>query len=66
MAILSATLERVKPSATVAMTNLAAELRAGGADVIGLAAGEPDFDTPLHIRDAAKAAIDAGDRKSVV
>ena len=42
------------------MTTRAAELRAEGRDIIGLSAGEPDFDTPLHVRDAAKAAIDAG------
>jgi aspartate aminotransferase len=60
MTFLSQTLARVKPSATIAVTNKARELQAAGRDVIGLGAGEPDFDTPLHIRDAAKAAIDAG------
>lgn len=60
MAFLSDTLARVKPSPTIAMTTRAAELRANGRDIIGLSAGEPDFDTPSHIRDAAKAAIDAG------
>ncbi len=60
MAFLSDTLARVKPSATIAVTNKARELAAAGKDVIGLGAGEPDFDTPEHIRDAAKRAIDAG------
>lgn len=60
MAFLSDTLARVKPSPTIAMTTRAAELRADGRDIIGLSAGEPDFDTPTHIREAAKAAIDAG------
>jgi aspartate aminotransferase len=60
MAFLSDTLARVKPSATIAVTTKAAELKAAGRDVIGLGAGEPDFDTPAHIREAAKRAIDAG------
>ncbi|MCC5989149.1 MAG: pyridoxal phosphate-dependent aminotransferase [Pararhodobacter sp.] len=60
MAFLSDTLARVKPSATIAVTNKARELKAAGRDVIGLGAGEPDFDTPEHIREAAKRAIDAG------
>ncbi|MBJ3762725.1 pyridoxal phosphate-dependent aminotransferase [Maribius pontilimi] len=60
---LSATLSRVKPSPTIAVTTKAAELKAEGRDVIGLGAGEPDFDTPDHIKDAAKAAIDAGKTK---
>ncbi|RMD94101.1 MAG: aminotransferase class I/II-fold pyridoxal phosphate-dependent enzyme, partial [Alphaproteobacteria bacterium] len=60
MGFLSATLERIRPSPTVAITQLARELKAEGRDVIALAAGEPDFDTPAHIREAAKAAIDAG------
>ncbi|AWI85104.1 aspartate aminotransferase [Alloyangia pacifica] len=60
MPFLSETLSRVKPSPTVAVTQLANELKAAGKDVIGLGAGEPDFDTPEHIRNAAKAAIDAG------
>ena len=63
MPFLSDTLARVKPSATIAVTNLAAELKAAGRDVIGLGAGEPDFDTPQFIKDAAKAAIDAGRTK---
>ena len=55
--------QRVKPSPTMAVTALAAELRAAGKDIIGLGAGEPDFDTPQHIKDAAIAAINAGDTK---
>ncbi len=53
MAFLSATLARVKPSPTIAVTTLAQELKAAGRDVIGLGAGEPDFDTPDNIKDAA-------------
>ncbi len=63
MPFLSDTLARVKPSPTIAVSNLAAELKAAGKDVIGLGAGEPDFDTPDNIKDAAKAAIDAGKTK---
>ena len=60
MTFLSATLDRVKPSPTMAVTAKAQELKAAGVDVIGLGAGEPDFDTPLNIQTAGKAAIDAG------
>ena len=60
MSFLSQTLARVKPSPTIAMTMRAQQLTAEGRDIITLSAGEPDFDTPEHIRDAAKAAIDAG------
>ena len=63
MAFLSDTLSRVKPSATIAVTNKARELQAAGRDVIGLGAGEPDFDTPQNIKDAAKRAIDEGRTK---
>ncbi|NOE25472.1 pyridoxal phosphate-dependent aminotransferase [Ruegeria sp. HKCCD6157] len=63
MSFLSATLSRVKPSPTIAMTAKAAELKAAGRDVIGLSAGEPDFDTPQNIKDAAVAAIAAGKTK---
>lgn len=63
MGFLSDSLARVKPSPTLAVTAKAAELRAAGRDVIGLGAGEPDFDTPDFIKEAAKAAIDAGDTK---
>ena len=60
MAFLSDTLARVKPSPTIAVTTKAAELKAQGRDIIGLGAGEPDFDTPENIRAAAKRAIDEG------
>jgi len=60
MGFLADNLTRVKPSPTIAISTRAAEMKAAGRDVIGLAAGEPDFDTPTNIRDAAKAAIDAG------
>ena len=60
MGFLSDAINRIKPSPTVAMTGRVAGLRAQGRDIIGLSAGEPDFDTPEHIREAAKAAIDAG------
>jgi aspartate aminotransferase len=63
MTFLSATLDRVKPSPTIAVTTMAAELKAAGKDVIGLGAGEPDFDTPQNIKDAAVAAIAAGKTK---
>ena len=63
MAFLSDTLARVKPSPTIAVTTKAAELKAAGRDVIGLGAGEPDFDTPQNIKDAAKRAIDEGRTK---
>ncbi len=60
MSFLSKTLSRVKPSPTIAVTTLAGELRAAGKDVIGLGAGEPDFDTPENIRAAGIAAINEG------
>ncbi len=60
MAFLADALSRVKPSATIAVTSKARELKAAGRDIIGLGAGEPDFDTPENIREAAKRAIDAG------
>jgi len=56
-------LSAIKPSPTIAVTQMAAELKAQGRDVIGLSAGEPDFDTPDHIKAAAKAAIDRGETK---
>ena len=55
--------QRVKPSPTLAVTARAAELRAAGHDIIGLGAGEPDFDTPQHIKDAAVKAIAEGKTK---
>lgn len=63
MTFLSATLARVKPSPTIAVTTKAAELKAAGRDVIGLGAGEPDFDTPQNIKDAGIAAITSGKTK---
>ena len=63
MKLLSDTLDRVKPSPTIAVTNKAAELKTAGHDVIGLGAGEPDFDTPQHIKDAGIAAITSGKTK---
>ena len=60
MPFLADRLAAVKPSPTIAISTKAAELKAAGADVIALSAGEPDFDTPEKIRAAAKAAIDAG------
>lgn len=63
MSFLSANLTRVKPSPTIAVSNKAAEMKRAGQDVIGLGAGEPDFDTPQHIKDAAIAAIAAGKTK---
>lgn len=60
MTTLSSRLLHVKPSPTIAMTNRAQELAAQGRDIISLSAGEPDFDTPEHIREAAKTAIDQG------
>ena len=59
----SSRIARVKPSPTLAVTALANQLRAEGRDVIGLAAGEPDFDTPDHIKQAAIKAINAGKTK---
>lgn len=63
MSFLSATLSRVKPSPTIAVTTRAAEMKAAGQDVIGLGAGEPDFDTPQNIKDAGISAINAGKTK---
>src|SRR5260370_7341529 len=60
---LSSRLSTVRPSPTIAITRLANELRRQGRDVIGLSQGEPDFDTPAHVKEAAKAAIDAGATK---
>ena len=58
--ILSIRVQAIKESPTLAITAKAGKYRAEGRDIIGLAAGEPDFDTPQHIKDAAKKAIDAG------
>ena len=63
MALIARSLSRIKPSPTIAVTNLARELKAAGRDIIGLGAGEPDFDTPDHIKEAAIEAIRKGDTK---
>ncbi len=63
MSFLSDTLSRVKPSPTIAVSTKARELKAAGVDVIGLGAGEPDFDTPDNIKAAGKRAIDEGRTK---
>ncbi len=63
MSIISNSLKRIKPSPTIAVTQKARELRAAGKDVIGLGAGEPDFDTPDNIKNAAIKAIKSGDTK---
>jgi aspartate aminotransferase len=63
MSFLSNTLTRVKPSPTIAISTKAAELKASGQDIIALSAGEPDFDTPDNIKQAAIAAINAGKTK---
>src|SRR5437868_2352787 len=60
MALLAETLKRIKPSATIAVTDKARALKQAGRDVIGLGAGEPDFDTPDNIKQAAIKAIEAG------
>ncbi len=60
---LSPRLAAIQPSATIAITRQAAEMRRAGADVIGLSQGEPDFDTPEPVREAAKRAIDAGETR---
>jgi aspartate aminotransferase len=60
---LSSRVQSIKPSPTLAVTNTAAELRAAGQDIIGLGAGEPDFDTPDHIKAAAIEAIHNGQTK---
>ncbi|WP_306029296.1 pyridoxal phosphate-dependent aminotransferase [Stappia sp. MMSF_3263] len=63
MGFIADALARVKPSATIAVTNKARELKAAGRDVIGLGAGEPDFDTPENVKAAAIAAINEGKTK---
>lgn len=63
MAFLADRLDRIKPSPTIAVTMKARELKAQGRDIIGLGAGEPDFDTPDNIKQAAIKAINAGDTK---
>ncbi|MBK8159228.1 MAG: pyridoxal phosphate-dependent aminotransferase [Rhodospirillaceae bacterium] len=63
MAFLADRLDRIKPSPTIAVTMKARELKAQGRDIIGLGAGEPDFDTPENIKQAAIKAINSGDTK---
>jgi len=63
MSIVSNSLKRIKPSPTIAVTQKARELKAAGKDVIGLGAGEPDFDTPQNIKEAAIQAINRGETK---
>jgi aspartate aminotransferase len=63
MAFLADSLSRVKPSATIAITQLARELKAKGKDVISLSVGEPDFDTPNNVKEAGIAAIKRGETK---
>ena len=63
MSIISNNLKRIKPSPTIAVTQKAKELKASGKDIIGLGAGEPDFDTPENIKQAAIKAIKEGDTK---
>ncbi|MFV0367827.1 MAG: pyridoxal phosphate-dependent aminotransferase [Hyphomicrobiaceae bacterium] len=60
MGFFAESLNRIQPSATIAVATKARQLKAEGRDVISLSAGEPDFDTPQNIKDAAKAAIDKG------
>ena len=63
MSLIASRLDRIKPSPTIAVTQRARDLKAQGRDVLGLGAGEPDFDTPAHIREAAKAAMDRGETR---
>lgn len=63
MSILATRLTKIKPSATLAVTTKAAELKAAGKDIIGLGAGEPDFDTPEFVRKAGCDAIEGGQTK---
>ena len=63
MPFIASRLSLIKPSPTIAVTTKARELRESGHDVIGLGAGEPDFDTPDHIKQAAKEAMDRGETK---
>ncbi len=63
MAFLAQRMSRIKPSPTVAISSKAAEMKAAGQDVIGLGAGEPDFDTPEHVKEAARQAMAEGKTK---
>ena len=66
MAFASAALDRIQPSSTLAVTSRVLTLKAAGRDIIGLGAGEPDFDTPDFVKEAAIAAIRAGQTKYTV
>ena len=63
MSLTAERLDRISPSQTIAITSKARALKAAGRDIIGLAAGEPDFDTPQNVKDAAIAAIARGETK---
>ncbi len=63
MGFIAESLNRIQPSATIAVSTKARQLKAAGRDIISLSAGEPDFDTPQNIKDAAKSALDAGKTK---
>ena len=63
---LSEIAKSISPSATLSLNAIVAELKAQGEDVISMGVGEPDFDTPVHIRKAAKEAIDAGKTRYTV
>ena len=63
MGLISDRLNCIAPSPTVSITDMALNMKAAGRRVIGLAAGEPDFDTPQHIKDAATAAMKKGKTK---
>ena len=63
MKLIADRLDRISPSLTIAMTAKARALKAAGKDIIGLSSGEPDFDTPRNVKDAAIAAIERGETK---
>ncbi|HUM07243.1 MAG TPA: aminotransferase class I/II-fold pyridoxal phosphate-dependent enzyme, partial [Acidocella sp.] len=63
MSLIADRLNRISPSQTIAISSKARALKAQGRDIISLSAGEPDFDTPAHIKQAAIDAINAGDTK---
>ena len=60
MGFIADSLNRIQPSATIAVSTKARQLKAQGRDIVSLSAGEPDFDTPQNIKDAAKRALDEG------
>ena len=66
MSFLAESIGRIKPSPTIAISNLAKELKAQGRDIIALSAGEPDFDTPENIKQAAIRAIERGETKYTI